>query len=333
MMPLRPVGTGNPGDMFRHFHVSAPRLPQLQGILGLMEKPSPEPESAMKHGRCPWARLSEHSPGERDRTAMKSFATPIIALILALAASTARAGETVIFATVADFPPYNYLDEDGEVRGFEADLMQLLCARAGLACDFQPVPWDELIPGLANGDFDAVLSARELPGKDSNGDGGAIAYSRPYLGAMPAAMLVSADRQMPPRGTAVAVISGTRAARWVAEKGWSPVSYDDPAQAIRDVELGEVAGLVADQAYLERMVAQRPDQLSIAARGLDAEGPIAVALPGGSGALQGSINAALTQMARDGTLQTLAAKWFSASAGTAGQVNGPGDGSNGDSGQ
>ncbi len=260
---------------------------------------------------------------------MKKLAIPLITLLLALGAPAAYAGETIVFATAANFPPYNFLNTDGEVQGFEADLMHEMCKRAGLSCDFQPVPRDELIAGLAGGEYDAILSAMELPEKKDNGDGGAIAYSRPYLPAMPAAMLVSADSQMPARGASVAVLSGSRAARWVAEKGWSAVGYDDPVQAIEDVELGEVAGFVADQAYLQGIATKRPDTVAIAARGLDAEGPLAVALAGNASGLQGVINATLSQMKRDGTIATLSAKWFAPSTDDQTQADGMGEKSGG----
>ena len=52
------------------------------------------------------------------------------AALLALASATASAQEVVRIGTEGAYPPWNYIDDNGEVAGFERELGDELCARA-----------------------------------------------------------------------------------------------------------------------------------------------------------------------------------------------------------
>ncbi len=62
------------------------------------------------------------------------------------------------FLTTADFPPFNYIDEDGVLTGFHVDLARAICLELGTQCDVTPRPWEDLLPALARGQSDAVIA-------------------------------------------------------------------------------------------------------------------------------------------------------------------------------
>lgn len=75
------------------------------------------------------------------------------------------------FLTDNDFPPFNYLGEDGSLAGFNVDLARALCLEIGATCDIQARPWEQLLPALARGQADALIaghatSARALAAAD-----------------------------------------------------------------------------------------------------------------------------------------------------------------------
>jgi polar amino acid transport system substrate-binding protein len=79
------------------------------------------------------------------------------------ASGEAAARRVVIrFLTEGDFPPFNYLDDDGVLTGFNVDLARTICQELGAACDIKVRPWDELILGLRRGDADAVIAAHSV---------------------------------------------------------------------------------------------------------------------------------------------------------------------------
>jgi polar amino acid transport system substrate-binding protein len=68
----------------------------------------------------------------------------------------------VRFLTEGDFPPFNYLDEDGVLNGFNVDLARALCNEIGAACDIRVRPWEELLVALKRGEADAVIAGHAV---------------------------------------------------------------------------------------------------------------------------------------------------------------------------
>ena len=66
------------------------------------------------------------------------------------------------FLTDNDFPPFHYMDEDGQLTGFNIDLAQAICLELSAACDIQPRPWGELLPALKRRDGNAVIASHAI---------------------------------------------------------------------------------------------------------------------------------------------------------------------------
>ncbi len=81
------------------------------------------------------------------------------------AADPATRRVVIRFLTEGDFPPFNYLDEDGVLTGFNVDLARAVCAELSAACDIKVRPWDELFLGLKRGEADAVIAGHAVTDK------------------------------------------------------------------------------------------------------------------------------------------------------------------------
>lgn len=87
--------------------------------------------------------------------------TSLIALFAALALgamSPAHAADKIKIATDATFPPFESIDANGKLVGYDVELMQAICDAAKLDCDIFNAAWDGMIPGLINGKYDALIS-------------------------------------------------------------------------------------------------------------------------------------------------------------------------------
>ena len=69
------------------------------------------------------------------------------AILLAFIYVPANA-DTVRMGTEGAYPPYNFINDNGEIDGFERDLGDELCDRAGLDCEWVQNDWDSIIPNL-----------------------------------------------------------------------------------------------------------------------------------------------------------------------------------------
>jgi polar amino acid transport system substrate-binding protein len=63
------------------------------------------------------------------------------------------------FVTDNDYPPFNYLDEDGVLTGFNVDIARAICLELNAACDVQVRPWGELLAALRTGEADAIIAS------------------------------------------------------------------------------------------------------------------------------------------------------------------------------
>ena len=65
----------------------------------------------------------------------------------------------------AGYPPFSYVDDAGALKGFDIDIALTLCAKLNTACTFVRQAWEQLIPGLRAGKYDAIVSSMSITEK------------------------------------------------------------------------------------------------------------------------------------------------------------------------
>ena len=81
---------------------------------------------------------------------------------LALSASFALAQDVVRMGTEGAYPPYNFINDAGDVDGFERELGDELCARAKLNCEWVTNEWDSIIPNLVSSNYDTIIAGMSI---------------------------------------------------------------------------------------------------------------------------------------------------------------------------
>lgn len=79
----------------------------------------------------------------------------------------------------AQFPPFEYYDESGNLYGFDIDLMNFIGKRTGFDIEYVDMPFDKLFTSVANGDVACIISAISVTEERNN----IIDYTIPYLTA------------------------------------------------------------------------------------------------------------------------------------------------------
>ena len=95
------------------------------------------------------------------------------------------------FASEGARPPFNYL-ENNQLAGFEIDLANEICARLKATCEFVPDNWDDLIPHLLSGQYDAIIAAMDMTEERRE----KILFSKAYVN-MPSAFLAQREAAVP----------------------------------------------------------------------------------------------------------------------------------------
>ncbi|MCD8347726.1 MAG: amino acid ABC transporter substrate-binding protein [Lachnospiraceae bacterium] len=76
----------------------------------------------------------------------------------------------------AEYPPYGYMDDDGEYTGFDLELAQAVCDLEGWELIKTPIDWDSKDLELESGSIDCIWSGFTINGREDN-----YAWSYPYV--------------------------------------------------------------------------------------------------------------------------------------------------------
>lgn len=91
--------------------------------------------------------------------------TKLITAAAALAFSMGTAGAAdmkIKIGTEGAYPPFNNLEADGSLVGFDIDIARALCEEMNAECEFVTQDWDGIIPALQAGKFDAIIASMSI---------------------------------------------------------------------------------------------------------------------------------------------------------------------------
>ena len=154
---------------------------------------------------------------------VRALACLCAALVLASGALSCAGGpEAVRIGTEGAYPPYNFIDEDGELDGFERELGDELCRRSGLQCTWVLNPWDTIIANLMAGDYDAVMAGMSITEERD----ALIDFTQPYVPPTTSVYLARAGAGDEVVAGTVAVQAATVQSAYLEAAGAALVEYD-----------------------------------------------------------------------------------------------------------
>ncbi|MGO9985342.1 MAG: transporter substrate-binding domain-containing protein [Rhodomicrobium sp.] len=151
--------------------------------------------------------------------------------------------------TEADYPPFNYYDEDGQLTGFNIDLARAICRELAVNCDISTAEWNSLMPSLKNNEADAVFASVAITSKSlSEADFTSRYYSTPARFAAktgsPIGQISAAELQ----GKKIAVVQGSAHEAFLRDffEGAEIKPYASQAEARNALKNGDADLLFAD---------------------------------------------------------------------------------------
>lgn len=233
--------------------------------------------------------------------------------------------ENLRIGTSADYPPWESVDQENQIVGFDRDFGDALCERIKAECEWINQAYDGLLPGLQIGKFDFVISGISITAERAK----MVDFSAAYADAPNAFFALSSNEGLASTdkdglapalsGKVIGVqIGTTHSAVVAAHFGDSTVrNYDRPEQIVDDVIAGRLDAGLMERSALEPFLtgenggklAQIGSLLTSADFAEFGQGQ-AVAARQGRDELNQRVNAAINDMLADGTLTELSVKWF-----------------------
>ncbi|MFA0164455.1 lysine/arginine/ornithine ABC transporter substrate-binding protein [Vibrio splendidus] len=174
----------------------------------------------------------------------------LLASLIGLASFNAAAQEEIKFAMEATYAPFEYMDENNQIQGFDVDLANALCEELKATCTFHNQAFDSLIPALKFKRYDAAISAMDITEARLK----QVNFSDAYYDN--SAAFISFERKVADQaaleGKRVGVQNGSTHQSFLLEQmtGVTAVPYSSYQDAFIDMKNGRIDSVFGDTAVV-----------------------------------------------------------------------------------
>lgn len=267
--------------------------------------------------------IRECGPMQLREVSVRRFLTTVLCVLgmVALLVPPALSQELpqkLVIGTEGAYPPFNYLDSNGEAQGFEIDLANEMCERLDVECEWKVQDWDGIIPGLLAQKYDAIIASLYIT--DARKE--KIAFSDKYY-KVPARFVVpkDSDLEISAEGLAGKVVGTQRATSFerFMRDNMPEVQlrvYATMDEAYLDLESGRVDAVMGDVVALQEGFLDKPAGEGFALRGPEFTGAEWFGYGAGVGVrkeeahIADAFSKAISELREDGTYQEISDKWF-----------------------
>lgn len=237
----------------------------------------------------------------------------VLAAILSTVAISAGAAEKINFGSSATYPPFESLDANNQIVGFDIDLAKALCKQMQAECTFTNHAFDSLIPSLKFRKYDAVISGMDITPERSK----QVSFTTPYYAN--SAVVIAKKGAFKSfeelKGKRIGMENGTTHQKYLQDKHpeIKTVSYDSYQNAIIDLKNGRIDGVFGDTAVVNEWLKTNPQLGTVGEHVTDAEyfgTGLGIAVRPDNQALLTKLNTALAAIKADGTYKKISEQWF-----------------------
>lgn len=219
--------------------------------------------------------------------------------------------QKVRIATDATWPPFESVDEQSkEIIGFDIDLMNAIAKAGGFEVEYVNVPWDSLLAGMAQCQYDASISAMTITEERKQ----SFSFSDPYFAAGQVVSVQIGNTDITGKdslaGKRVGAQNGTTGDIYIQNMpDVIRTPYDDIALAFQDLINGQLDAVIADNPLALGYVGQNADKLKTVGEVFTDE-YYGIAVCKTNTDLLAKINKGLAAVKADGLIEELTQKWL-----------------------
>ena len=216
----------------------------------------------------------------------------------------------------AAYPPYSYMDDNGEYTGYDIEMCKAVCEINGWELELVPINWDTKLITLDAGEIDCIWSGLTIDVLDPEAYTISMAYSnnsQVILTTKSSGITTLADLE----GKKVGVQLGTSADIMLSEDqadlaatfdGGEPVRFEDYNVCFTELQGGSIVAIAIDYPVAMNKIAEYGDEYIILDETLAAE-QYGICFRKDDVETCKAVESAFMQLVEDGTYESLAVKY------------------------
>lgn len=220
--------------------------------------------------------------------------------------------DTLIVGFDQNFPPFGYVDDNGDYVGFDLDLAKEAAKRLGMKVKYQPIDWDSKDMELESGTIDCIWNGFTISGRENK-----YTWTDPYMDNSQVVIVrsdsgISSLKDLSGKNVEVQKESSAETAinddEDLKNSFAQFTSVADYNTGIMDLESG-AADAIAMDIYVAKDQIAGKDDLTILDEYISTE-QYGVGFLKGNTELRDKVEGALKEMVKDGTFKEISEKWF-----------------------
>jgi polar amino acid transport system substrate-binding protein len=223
--------------------------------------------------------------------------------------SETTSSKTYRVATDATWPPFEYVNDQKQIEGFDIDLFNAIAAKEGFKIEFVNVGFDPLLAGMSQGTYDAAISSITITADRAKD----MLFSDPYYAAGQIVVVRKDNTTITGKDTLTGKVGaqiGTTGAMEVEKiSGATLKTYDDVGLAFQDLINGQIDAVVSDNWLALGYVSKNAITLRTAGTMFTSEN-YGIAVAKANTDLLSKINSGLVKVKAEGLIEQLSKKWI-----------------------
>ncbi|NUU75470.1 substrate-binding periplasmic protein [Paenibacillus xylanilyticus] len=226
-----------------------------------------------------------------------------------------KSAGTIKVGMMGTYRPYNFLNENKEMDGFDADIAREVAKRLGVEVEFVSQEFSGLTPSLQSKKIDAVISQMTITDERKQ----ALDFSDPYITNQVKIIVKTDNNDITKledfKGKTIGVGLGTNDETYLRNEVLPKVgdftikTYDDVITSLKDLDAGRIDATINNLYALKPIVDSNGFKIKAVGEPIKSD-QAGIAVRKNNPELVAALNEALQGMKDDGTYNTIFKKWF-----------------------
>ncbi|EJF89321.1 transporter substrate-binding domain-containing protein [Bartonella tamiae] len=225
-------------------------------------------------------------------------------------------GQNFVFATEGNYPPFEYVDSNNNLQGFDVEIARALCEQLKFNCSIVIQDWEGIIPGLLAHKYDAIIASMGPTEERLK----KVDFTNPYYRTRLAIAVrkesdiktLNIDELV---GKSIGALAGSVQALYAEDHLWpqgvNMRFYPNADDANTDLTIGRTDAVIHDNfPLLDWLENDGKDCCRLLGFLEKTESPISIAIRKNEGDLKAKLNQAILDIRKNGTYQKISQKYF-----------------------